>query len=117
MEHRRENRYRVWAPVILTVPGTDPAERQCPADLVDISKSGLRVVVETQLELGIPFRVDLGHLAIEAIGTSCEDIGNGEFAIGAEISSLQLTGTRHSGPKEGSRGKQRPLAGDRFMVQ
>jgi PilZ domain len=95
MDHRHEYRYQVWEPVILSI-GDGEVELHRSAHLVDISKSGLRVVTDLQIKSGTPIHVALGHLSLEATVTHCTRHGRDMWALGAEITSLELHGANRA---------------------
>jgi hypothetical protein len=127
MDNRQDYRYQVWEPVILSI-GAGKIELHRSAHLIDISRSGLRVVTDLQIRSGTNIHVALGHLSIEAVVTHCNRHGREMYALGAEITSLELHGANRAeaqdrasdqenaseeesaGTPEKPQRKQRPLA-------
>ncbi len=95
MDNRQEHRYPVWEPVILSI-GDGQIDIHRSAHLIDISKSGLCVVTDLQIKAGTKIHVALGHLSMEATVTHCNRHGLDMWALGAEISSLELNGANRA---------------------
>lgn len=87
MQRRRENRYEVWESVVLTV--LDSAEPQhFAATVIDISRSGYRVLSTRELVAGVHVLITLHSVAITGHVRHCEPVDQDSFTAGIEITQV-----------------------------
>lgn len=56
-----------------------------PARIVDVSKSGMRVVIDVEAKPGGLIRIEMGRLRIFGEVRNCESELNGHYAVGVLI--------------------------------
>ncbi len=86
MQRRCEQRYSVWESVVLTVLGEERA--YWPATVVDISRSGYRLLSGVQLEVGTEVIVTLHSVIIFGSIRHCERHDEDSFTAGVQISKV-----------------------------
>ena len=85
MQRRRERRYQVWESVVLTIE--EPQLRHCAGTVVDISRSGYRVLSAAVLAVGTEVLITLNSVAIVGRVRHCTQVGD-SFAAGIEITEI-----------------------------
>ena len=87
MQRRREPRYQVSESVVLTVLNADQECRR-PATLIDISRSGYRVLSGLDLREGTQVVITINSVAILGVVRHCEREGEDSFTAGVQISNV-----------------------------
>lgn len=87
MQRRRERRYTVWESVVLTVLA-EPQTLPSAATVVDISRSGYRVLSTIPLKVGMEVLITLNSIAIVGRVRHCSAAAEDFFAAGVEITSV-----------------------------
>jgi len=87
MQRRRERRYEVWESVVLTVL-EEPQARHSAATVVDISRSGYRVLSAVELVVGAEVLITLNSVAIVGRVRHCKPMKAASFAAGVEITEV-----------------------------
>lgn len=87
MQRRREQRYEVWESVVLTVL-EQPQSKPSAATIVDISRSGYRVLSAVSLAVGSEVLVTLNSVAIIGRVRHCKPSGLHSFIGGVEITAV-----------------------------
>lgn len=86
MQRRSEPRFSVWESVVLTVLGKE--RTYWPATVVDISRSGYRVLSGVQLEVGTEVVITLHSVIIFGSIRHCERHDEDSFTAGVQISKV-----------------------------
>jgi hypothetical protein len=86
MQRRGEQRYSVWESVVLTVLGKE--QNYSPATVVDISRSGYRILSGVNLEVGTQVIITLNSVAIFGAVRHCEPYDADSFTAGVHISRV-----------------------------
>ena len=86
MQRRRERRYSVWESVVLTIPGVEAVYR--PATVVDISRSGYRILSGANLPVGTEVIITLNPVVIFGCVRHCEPYDGDTFTAGIQISKV-----------------------------
>jgi hypothetical protein len=87
MQRRRDHRYEVWESVVISLKGSEDAGRHA-ATMVDVSKSGYRVLVGLPLAPGTEVLTTLHSVAIIGVVRHCEESSNDAFTAGVEITQV-----------------------------
>jgi len=96
MQRRRERRYEVWESVVMSILDThDECHR--PATIVDVSKSGYRVLFGSALAPGTKVLTILHSVAIFGVVRHCEEAPPDAFTIGMEITKVVAASEPSSG--------------------
>lgn len=86
MQRRCEPRYSVWESVVLTVLGEE--RTYWPATVVDISRSGYRLLSSVELEVGTEVIITLHSVIIFGLVRHCEHQDADSFTAGVQISKV-----------------------------
>jgi hypothetical protein len=87
MQRRRDHRYEVWESVVISIGDAAEARHQA-ATMVDVSKSGYRVLSGIPLEPGTEIVTTLHSVAIIGVVRHCEPTVNNAFTAGVEITQV-----------------------------
>jgi c-di-GMP-binding flagellar brake protein YcgR len=87
VQRRREQRYEVWESVVISLSGSADGNHR-PATIVDISKSGYRVLFGTPLAPGTEILTTLHSVAIFGVVRHCQKAGDDTFTAGVEITRV-----------------------------
>jgi hypothetical protein len=87
MQRRRERRYQVRESVVLTVLNVGQECRR-PATLVDISRSGYRVLSGFNLKVGTEVLITINSVAVFGSVRHCEREGEDSFTAGVQITTV-----------------------------
>jgi hypothetical protein len=87
MQRRREPRYQVSESVVLTILN---AAEECrrPATLVDISRSGYRILSGLDLKLGTQVLITINSVAVFGSVRHCQREGEDSFTAGVQITNV-----------------------------
>ncbi len=89
MQRRREHRYEVRESVVLTAQDS-AGKRHFAATIIDISKTGYRVLLGAELSVGTEVSITLHSVAIVGSVRHCERTKQDAFTAGVQIT--QITG-------------------------
>ncbi len=87
MQRRSEHRYEVWESVVLTAQDS-AGKRHFAATIIDISKSGYRVLLGAQLRVGTQVSITLHSVAIVGSVRHCERAKPDSFTVGVQITGV-----------------------------
>jgi hypothetical protein len=87
LQRRRDHRYEVWESVVLSLVDSTGNGHQA-ATMVDVSKSGYRVLLGVALVPGTEVLTTLHSVAIVGVVRHCEQAGDDGFTAGVEITKV-----------------------------
>ena len=88
MQRRREHRYEVWESVTLSVLSGSANGQTRAATVVDISRSGYRILSGLNLEVGTEVLITLNSVAIFGTLRHCESADMDAFTSGVQITRV-----------------------------
>jgi hypothetical protein len=88
MQRRREQRYDVWESVIVTILD-EPECRFNAATVVDISRSGYRMLSSLDLTVGKEVLITLNSIAIIGRVRYCNPMDSDLWSTGVEITAVK----------------------------
>ena len=88
MQRRREHRYEVWESVTLSVLSGSANGQTRAGTVVDISRSGYRVLSGLNLEIGTEVLITLNAVAIFGTVRHCESAEFDSFTSGVQITNV-----------------------------